>query len=264
MFTAMMQVAALSATLLQRNDSMFWRSRDTKVAIVGAIATLAIAPFDERIARWARSGSVQGDSSRHNAVKSATVINEVPLTLAAVTTYVVGRVSHNATVTDVGAHLTESLVATVVVEEVARIALGRARPHESPDDAFKFKPFLGLSRFEYRSFPSLHAAVAFATAATLGEEMRQRDASSRKWLTPALYVAASIPGFTRVYLDQHWASDVVSGSVVGALLGAGIVRHSHGHHTFVDRLLIPNVSVANDHVSFGWTFVQSPTGHSAK
>jgi len=255
-------VAAVSSAVLQqpkqRDDSLFWRSRDTKIAIAGAIATIAIAPFDERIARWARSDNVQGDSTRHSAIKSATVINEVPLTLAAVTTYAVGRISRNATVTDVGAHLTQSLVGTVVLEEIVRISLGRARPHESPDDAWRFQPVLGLSRFEYRSFPSLHAAVAFATASTLSEEMRLRHAGERAWLSPLLYAAASIPGFTRVYLDQHWASDVVSGSVLGALLGAGVVRYSHARRTRVDRLLIPNTfAVTNEHVRFGWTFVQS-------
>jgi len=247
-----------SVSLQQRDDSLFWRARDTKIAIAGAIATIAIAPFDERIARWARSDRVQGDSARHSHVESATVINEVPLTIAAVATYAVGRVTHSATVTDVGAHLTQSLVGTVALEEVVRIALGRARPHESPDNAFKFKPFLGRSRFEYRSFPSLHAAVAFTTAATLSEEMRIRHVAQRAWLSPLLYVAASIPGFTRLYLDQHWSSDVVSGSVVGALLGAGVVRYSHTRRTSIDRLLIPNsVAVTNDQVRFGWTFVQS-------
>ena len=253
-------VAAVTsaASLQQRDDSSFWRSRDTKIAIAGAVATIAVAPFDERVARWARTDAVQGDASRHDAVKSATVINEVPLTIAAVTTYAVGRVTRNATITDVGAHLTQSLVGTVVLEEVVRISLGRARPHESPDDAFNFRPFQGLSRFEYRSFPSLHAAVAFATAATLSEEMRVRHASQRPWLSPLLYVAASIPGFTRVYLDQHWSSDIVSGSVVGALLGAGVVRYSHARRTRIDRWLIPNtVAVTDDRLRFGWTFVQS-------
>ena len=251
-------VAATAAALQQRGDSSFWRPRDTKLAVIGAVATIAIAPFDERIARWARSDNIQGGSGRHDAVRGVTVVNEVPLTIAA-TTYMVGRLSRNATITDVGAHLTEALVSTVALEEVARIALGRARPHESPDDAFKFKPFLGLSRFEYRSFPSLHAAVAFATAASLSEEMRLRHVGARSYLSPLLYVAATIPGFTRVYLDQHWSSDIVSGSVVGVLIGGAIVRYSHSRRTNVDRFLIPNIlSVSDGHVRFGWTFVQSP------
>ena len=252
-------VAATAAALQQHCDSSLWRRRDTKLAIAGAIATVAIAPFDERIARWARSDNVQGGSDRHDAVSGVTVVNEVPLTLAAVTTYAVGRLSHNATVTDVGAHLTESLVSTVVLEEVVRIALGRARPHESPDDAFNFSPFLGLKRFEYRSFPSLHAAVAFATAATLSEEMRLRHVHARKYLSPLLYAAATIPGFTRVYLDQHWSSDIVSGTVVGVLIGGAIVRYSHSRRTTVDRWLIPNtMAVSDGRVRLGWTFVQSP------
>jgi len=50
---------------------------------------------------------------------------------------------------------------------------------------------------------------------------------------------ATIPGFTRIYLDQHWASDIVAGSVVGAFIGNRIVRYSHSRRTRVDRVLLP-------------------------
>lgn len=252
-------VAAVAYTVVQTpGDSTFWRRAETRLAVAGAVVTVAMAPFDTRIARWARDPDVQGDARRHDAVSAVTVVNEVPLTIAAVATYAVGRLARSATVTDVGAHLTESLVTTVVLEEAVRIALGRARPHESPDNAFTFSPFLGLTKFEYRSFPSMHAAVAFATAASLSEEMRLRGVSSRKYFSPLLYVAATVPGFTRIYLDQHWASDIVSGSVVGVLIGGAIVRYSHQRRTIVDRWLIPKtVAVSDGYVRFGWTFVQS-------
>jgi membrane-associated phospholipid phosphatase len=32
-----------------------------------------------------------------------------------------------------------------------------------------------------------------------------------------------------MYLDQHWASDVVAGAFTGTILGAKMVRYAHGH-----------------------------------
>src|SRR5262249_45490121 len=158
-------------------------------AAVAAAAVTAV--FDERIAHWARQPSVQGDSSRHDAVTAATVVNEVPLTIGAVTTYLVGRVAKQPLIQDVGAHLSEALIATVVLDETLRIAVGRVRPRSSPDNAFVFHPGGGFSNFDERSFPSLHSAVAFATAGALTEEMRLRHASARVYVAPLLWAAAT-------------------------------------------------------------------------
>jgi membrane-associated phospholipid phosphatase len=219
-------------------DSSFWRNGDHRLALATLLTTGAVAIYDERIARWARSTGVQGDSSRHDLVGTLTVINEVPLTIAAVAVYGVGRIAGNSTIADVGAHVTASLLATEIIAEVVRIGLGRARPRASPDDAFLFHPGRGLTQFEYRSFPSLHAAVAFATAAALAEEMRLRNTAGRRYVVLLLYAAAAVPGFTRLYLDQHWASDVLAGTAVGAFLGTRVVRYLHGRRTPLDRLLI--------------------------
>ncbi|MGH7679382.1 MAG: hypothetical protein ACRENU_13005, partial [Gemmatimonadaceae bacterium] len=116
-----------------RADSSLWRDGDARVAVVAAAATGVAAAFDLRIAEWARQPSIQGDSGRHDLVRRATVINEVPLTLAALATYGIGRAVRSHVVTDVGAHLTEALVATTLFAEVIRVGLGRARPRHRPD-----------------------------------------------------------------------------------------------------------------------------------
>lgn len=238
-------------------DSSFFHKND-KWYLLGAVAATGVtAIFDERVARWARSPSVQGDSSRHDFVNSLTVVNEVPLTLGALATYGVGRIAGWGVVADVGAHWTESLVSTVVLDETLRIAFGRIRPRSSPDNAFEFRPGTGLTHFDHRSFPSLHSAVAFATAAAFSQEMRIRDAPARVYLEPALYAAALIPGFTRIYLDQHWASDIVAGGALGAYLGTRVVQFAHGRKTFVDRVLLGTrlMPTANG-VAIGWSFEQ--------
>ena len=136
-----------------------------------------------------------------------------------------------------------------------RVGLGRVRPRASPDDAFVFEPGRGLTVFENRSFPSLHAAVAFATASALAEELRVRKVGARRWATPLLYTAAMIPGLTRIYLDQHWASDVLAGTAVGAFLGARVVRYSHGRRTRIDRILLHSVIIPRTGALYiGWAF----------
>ena len=233
-------------------DSGFFRPNDKWIAAGAIAATAVTAVFDERIARWARTPSVQGDSSRHDVVTAATVINEQPLTIAGVATYAIGRITHSRTVTDVGLHVTESLLATEVVAGVIRVGLSRGRPREHPGNAFMFKPGRGVTNFDYRSFPSLHSAVAFSTAATLSEEIRMRNRRAARWATPLLYTAAMVPGFTRVYLDQHWASDIVAGTALGAFMGVRVTRYLHSRETRLDRIL--TLGPTADGVAAAWSF----------
>jgi membrane-associated phospholipid phosphatase len=187
----------------------------------------------------AQSPGVQGSASRQRLVKSLTVVNEQPLTLGALATYGIGRLVGSSTIADVGLHTTEALVLRVAVSEAVRGPVGRARPHISPNDPYNFTFWAGFTDFAKRSYPSLHAAVAFATASALTGEIHERDPSADRWAAPLLYTAALIPGFTRVYLDQHWASDVFSGAVVGTLLGAKVVRYAHTHkRNRLDRWLL--------------------------
>ena len=76
------------------------RPQSTRLSLLGATlvltgfavaGTLAIAPFDERIAHWAQSPTVQGGTTRRSTVDWLTHINETPLTLGAIATYGVGR-----------------------------------------------------------------------------------------------------------------------------------------------------------------------------
>ena len=59
------------------------------------------------------------------------------------------------------------------------------------------------------SFPSSHAANAATLAAVLARRWRR--------LTVPAWVAAGISGFSRMYLDRHFLSDVLVGGALGML-----------------------------------------------
>ena len=85
----------------------------------------------------------------------------------------------------------------------------------------------GLKRLTYRarpdgehkrsnaSFPSSHAANAFAIAAVLARRWRRA--------APYLWTLAGLIGASRIYLNRHYTSDAVVGAVVG-LVGAWYVH----------------------------------------
>jgi membrane-associated phospholipid phosphatase len=98
----------------------------------------------------------------------------------------------------------QSIAASAGVSMVTKRVVGRARPSEE----------LGTwSRTGDRSnasFPSNHAAVAFAAVTPFAQEY---DA-------PWLYGLAAVGSMGRVAERQHWVSDVVGGAVVGYAIGS--------------------------------------------
>ena len=252
-FTQGDALATPSATLLKNGEAQktFFTRHDLLATGIAAAVTGGVMVFDKKIAKWTQTPNVQGSQSRHDAVKTLTRLNETPLTIASILTYGVGKVSHSKTTADVGLHWTEALLLTDVISQAIRGPLGRARPHVTQNDdynPFVFHPFKGFSNFGYRAFPSLHSAVGFATAAALVGEIRERDQSaSRYWAVP-LYTLAMVPGLTRMYLNQHWASDVISGAFIGQLIGSRVVHYAHTHNpNKIDRALLATSVTPDDY-----------------
>ncbi len=237
-------------------DKTFFTRRDAELSAVALAGSAMVSIFDERIAHWSQQPSVQGSQSRHDLVEDLTVVNEQPLTLGALATFGIGRLAGSPLIADVGLHATETLVLTVGISEAIRGPLGRARPHVSQDDQYQFKFWRGFTDFGYRAYPSIHAAAAFATAAVLTGEVRERDPGAAWIVGPVLYTAALIPPLSRIYLDQHWASDIVAGAFLGTLLGNKVVTYAHSHRrTRLDRWLLGTSVVPDGHG--GWLVMKT-------
>ena len=82
----------------------------------------------------------------------------------------------------------------------------RARPSVVVADS---KPLFGVRR-SY-AFPSVHATNFFAAAPIVGAVLPP--------LRVTAYVLAAAVSFSRVYVGDHWPSDVIGGAVLGLFFG---------------------------------------------
>lgn len=133
-------------------------------------------------------------------------------------TYLVGRVAEAPRVSQGALHVTAALAAAGVVNGTLKYSIGRRRPREN-DDPLYFRPFNADNAWQ--SFPSGHVMVAFSLAAAIAEE------AGRPWVTALTYGTAGMVGWSRMYEDRHWASDVVGGAILGTAVSRATVRLLH-------------------------------------
>jgi membrane-associated phospholipid phosphatase len=93
-----------------------------------------------------------------------------------------------------------------------RLVSGRARPNntEVPPGWYGlwYQGQWLLGKYKFHSFPSGHTATAFAFFGTIGFAYR------RRWSWSFLILASAI-GWSRLYVNAHFFSDVLVGMVVG-------------------------------------------------
>lgn len=99
-----------------------------------------------------------------------------------------------------------------VTNRVVKIAAGRSRPAVTIDAGWKSFRFGS----QHNAFPSGHTAASTAFFATL--------ALARRRLGLPFLAIPAVVGFSRIYLNAHYLSDVVAGALIG-LLGAVVTWH---------------------------------------
>ena len=242
--------------------------RDLDVIAGATLGTAALTRLDVPVARFF------GDSAFHarhpgftTAAKRASLVTETVLMLTGGTVYGIARLRRDDGTADVALHATESVASAALFIQVVRGALGRARPYVSDSatrprdsDPYDFQPLHGFTSFDYRSFPSMHAMASVAVAAALSTEMRQRATPHRAVISPLLYVGAAMPALARLYLDEHWASDIALGAFLGAFAGQKVVDYSHEHpDNRIDRKLLGRrMSLGFTSGARGLSFFASP------
>jgi membrane-associated phospholipid phosphatase len=234
-------------------DKTLFTRKDAGIGVAALATAVAISWFDPKIASFFSDTSLAHVRAGQRLDHSFTHVNETTLTAAGILAYGVGRLTRAPALTDIAFHTTEAVVTASLASQVIRGPLGRSRPHVTGDtNQYDFHWFQGFRQFNYRAFPSIHSSSGFAAATALVQETRLRKPGAVKFVAPVLYAAAMTPGLSRMYLGQHWASDIFAGAVMGTVAGMKSVNYSHAHKpTRFQRAMVPMSGLSVAPVSGG-------------
>ena len=121
------------------------------------------------------------------------------------TQLIVGFIKHDKKLQNQGWETVGGLAINSIITQGLKHGFNRDRPYE------KYPLLINPYEIEIsQSFPSGHTSTAFSLATSLSIEYK-------KWyvVLPAYAWATSV-GYSRLYLGEHYPSDVLAGAVVGA------------------------------------------------
>src|SRR5262245_33705083 len=109
----------------------------------------------------------------------------------------------------------QSIAGALAVESITKALVSRPRPYPYNDDP-AVVAWSAKQRDAYQSFPSGHAATAFAAAAAGGAlfATRETDVRARALVWGASVASAAMTADLRVRAGRHFYSDVVFGAAI--------------------------------------------------
>jgi undecaprenyl-diphosphatase len=125
--------------------------------------------------------------------------------------FVAGLIHNNKDLKQKAAYTAATILLNTATATLLKNVVKRERPYHTYTGIFPNKIELDYA------LPSGHTSSAFATATSLA-------ITTKKWYVavPAFAWSASV-GYSRIYLGQHYPSDVIMGAVVGT--SSAIVCH---------------------------------------
>lgn len=146
-----------------------------------------------------------------------------PLVLASVLG-IYGATQNNYTSKKIGFEVIQSSLYSTTLTVLLKMALGRARPYNNIGaNSFFNGKFLDDS---FLSFPSGHTTIAFSISTVLSKNAKS------SFLKGLAFVPAIATGFSRMYQDKHWASDVFLGAVIGYFSAVWVVDQHEADEEF--------------------------------
>ena len=122
----------------------------------------------------------------------------------------IGYITDNDKIKRLSLSASESAIISVGITYLIKTTLGRKRP-QLEEGPYKWTgPNLESERM---SMPSGHSAFAFAIASYISSE------TDNLLVDILSYACATLVGYSRIKDDQHWASDVYLGAIIGISVG---------------------------------------------
>jgi len=230
-----------------QHQAPFFTKKDALLAGAFVATTALMFPLDEHVAERLQDSSTQANRFFKRASTGVEVIASPGAYIIGGTLYAVGRLGRWDRVADLGWHGTEAVFFAEGVTYVLKGTVGRGRPFLSKgEDPSDYHLMHGFKSGDWTSFPSGHTSTAFAAAAAVTNETTRWWPHSTWVVGPLMYAGAASVGFSRMYHNKHWASDVALGAAIGTFSGRKVVQYAHGHPgNRIDRFML-RTSVAPD------------------
>jgi len=166
----------------------------------------------------ARDYMQRNQSGPKDAVSNVAVLYGDGLNMIALSAggYVAGLAFKNEWLRKTALLTGTAIVVAGTISTILKVSVGRARPYTN-EGHMAFRPF-SFSGENYVSFPSGHTIVAFAVSGVLSERI------GNVWASIGLYTLAATTGYSRMYADQHWLSDIVFGAALSIAVSRSLVR----------------------------------------
>lgn len=219
--------AQLQDTILRKTPLL--TGKDALLIGAFTLGTAAVAPLDRQVAKRLQDPGTQENRFLKTAASGLRVMAVPGSLLAGIGVYAIGRADGQRRVQALGLHSVESIVLATTVGTGIKLVTGRARPHIDIDNPYDFQLLRGFSKEKYRSFPSGHSINAFAFASTVTRETQFWWPHSVWYVGTVMYGGATLMGVSRIYNNQHWASDVIAGAAIGTVIGLNVVKYTHSH-----------------------------------
>jgi membrane-associated phospholipid phosphatase len=219
--------------------STLFLGKDALLLGAFALGTAAVAPIDMRIAARLQDSATQENRFLSKTATGFRILGNPGSFITGTGLYLIGRVNGNRRVQALGLHSVESIMVANVVGVSIKLLAGRQRPYVDTKAPNSFQLFRGFAGDQFRSFPSGHTITAFAFASTVTRESQFWWPHATWYVGTAFYGGATLVGLSRIYNNQHWASDAMAGAAIGTLVGLKVVKYTHSHPgNRLDRELI--------------------------
>ena len=203
--------------------------KDALILGVFAVGTAVIGPFDKEVASRLQNPRAQENLFFKRAATGFRLLGDPGSLLTGAGIYLVGRADGQRRAQALGLHSVESILLAGAIGGGLKLLAGRQRPYADINTPYDFQLWRGFQGDKFRSFPSGHTIAAFAFASTLTRETQFWAPHAAFYVGTVFYGGAGLIGLSRIYNNQHWASDVMAGAAIGTLVGLKVVKYTHSN-----------------------------------
>jgi len=206
------------------NKTPLFTGKDALLLGAFTLGTALVAPLDLKVANRMQDSATQASRFLSTAATGFRLLGDPGSFVTGTAIYLIGRAKGNRRVESLGLHSVESILLADVLGGAIKMTVGRQRPFVDVKTPDNFQLWRGFKGDQWRSFPSGHTITAFAFASTLTRESQFWWPHATWYVGTVFYGGASLVGLSRIFNNQHWASDVTATVALSSVVSIATVR----------------------------------------